>query len=51
MRFWLILLLMLMAASAADAQRTAGPVGEPEGIWRAQFSWIPLNIAGYRYLL
>ena len=51
MRFWVTLLLILVVSSAADAQRIAGPIGEPEGIWRAQFSWIPLDIAGYRYLL
>ena len=51
MRSWLILLLIVGLPSVADAQRMAGPVGEPEGIWRAQTIWIPLDIAGYRYLL
>jgi dienelactone hydrolase len=51
MRFWLILLLVLGGGSAADAQSAPGPVGKPEGIWRAQIHWVPLDIAGTRYLL
>lgn len=51
MRFWLILLLIVGVASAAGAQQLAGPLGAPEGVWRAQFTWIPLDIAGNKYLL
>jgi hypothetical protein len=51
MRFLTLPLVVLLAVSAARAQPTAGPVGVPRGVWRAQITWIPLNIAGHTYLL
>jgi pimeloyl-ACP methyl ester carboxylesterase len=51
MRFLLSLMLMVAAAAAAQAQQMPGPVGSPEGVWRAQIHWVPLDIAGTRYLL
>lgn len=51
MRFLTLPLVVLLAVSAARTQSTAGPVGAPQGVWRAQIAWIPLNIAGHTYLL
>ena len=43
---WLVGLLLAVAwAGAAAAQQTAGPVGTPEGPWRAQIHWIPMTDA------
>jgi dienelactone hydrolase len=51
MRFLLSLVLMVAAITVAQAQQTPGPVGSPEGVWREQIHWVPLEIAGTRYLL
>jgi len=51
MRFLLSLVLMVAAIAGAQAQQTPGPVGAPEGVWREQIHWVPLDIAGTRYLL
>ncbi len=50
MRVGLAFLLLLAAMTTAFAQQT-GPVGLPEGVWRAQIYWVPLDIAGVRHLL
>lgn len=50
MRVGLAFLLLLAALTTAFAQQ-AGPVGLPEGAWRAQIYWVPLDIAGVRHLL
>jgi dienelactone hydrolase len=50
-RWWLSLLLVVAWAGIARAQQAPGPVGVPEGVWRAQIHWVPLDIAGSRYLL
>ena len=51
MRWWLSLFFVLALVGTAQAQQAAGPVGDPEGEWRAQIHWVPLDIAGARYLL
>jgi dienelactone hydrolase len=51
MRFPLSLVLMVAAVVGAQAQQLPGPVGEPQGVWREQIHWVPLDIAGTRYLL
>ena len=51
MRFWLSLGMILVWAVAASAQQTPGPVGAPEGVWREQIHWVPLDLGGTRYLL
>lgn len=48
-RLWACILLLLPAG--ALAQQLPGPVGQPEGIWREQIHWVPLDIGGTRYLL
>jgi dienelactone hydrolase len=50
-RWWLSLVFVLAWPGIAPAQQAPGPVGEPEGVWRAQIHWVPLEIAGTRYLL
>src|SRR5215467_9239715 len=50
-RLWLGLLMVLGFAGAAMAQQSPGPVGAAEGMWRAQIHWVPLDIAGSRFLL
>jgi dienelactone hydrolase len=51
MRRWLGLLLAVAWIGVAAAQQTPGPVGSPEGPWRMQIHWLPLDIGGIRYLL
>jgi dienelactone hydrolase len=51
MRWWLGLLLMAAWIGTAAAQQMPGPTGSPEGPWRMQSHWIPLDIGGMRYLL
>ena len=51
MRCWLSLVILLGWVTAGVAQQTPGPVGMPEGVWREQIHWLPLDIAGTRYLL
>src|SRR5437763_3549159 len=48
---WLGFLLIASWAAVATAQQMPGPVGSPEGPWRMQIHWVPLDIAGTRYLL
>src|SRR5947208_2643494 len=46
--------LVLAAASSGWAQQqpAPGPVGSPEGLWRAQIHWIPMiDAAGSGHLL
>src|SRR5437588_11750381 len=50
-RWWLSLLLFLLWGGVGQAQQAPGPVGTPEGVWREQIHWVPLDIAGTRYLL
>jgi len=53
-RRWLspaFIFVLLAWPGLAPAQQMPGPVGEPEGVWRAQIHWVPLDIAGTRYLL
>ena len=45
------LALMFGFAAQAAAQNVAGPVGAPEGPWRAQTYWIPMNDNGVPRLL
>jgi dienelactone hydrolase len=51
MRFLLGLCLAALLAGAATAQQAAGPVGTPEGPWRAQTYYIPMNDDGVQRLL
>jgi dienelactone hydrolase len=51
MRFRLSPVLFLALISVAWAQAQPGPVGVPRGPWRMQVHWVPLDIAGTRYLL
>jgi dienelactone hydrolase len=51
MRWWLSLVLLVVWIGAAGAQQAAGPVGSPEGPWRMQIHWVPLDISGMHYLL
>jgi dienelactone hydrolase len=51
MRRWLCSALLLLLPVCGLAQPAPGPVGKPEGTWRAQIHWVPLDIAGTRYLL
>src|SRR5437764_929259 len=47
-----ILIAVLAWCCAAQAQQSPGPVGNPEGIWRAQIHWIPMvDAAGHPHLL
>src|SRR5260221_10334918 len=50
-RTWLFLGLALVWAGTAQAQQAPGPAGAPEGVWRVQIHWVPLDIGGHRYLL
>jgi dienelactone hydrolase len=50
-RSWLFLGLALVWAGTAQAQQAPGPAGAPEGAWRAQIHWVPLDLGGIRYLL
>lgn len=51
MRWWLGLVFFLAWAGLAAAQPAPGLVGGPEGMWREQIHWVPLDIGGTRYLL
>ena len=51
MRTWLFLGLALVWAGTAQAQQAPGPADAPEGVWRLQIHWVPLDIGGHRYLL
>ena len=51
MRLWLSLGLLVASIGAAGAQQAAGPASEPEGPFRRQIHWVPLDISGGRYLL
>jgi len=46
----LVIIFALIAAPAL-AQQAPGPVGSPEGPWRMQLHWVPLDISGTHYLL
>jgi len=48
---WLGLVLVVVWAGIAQAQQAPGLVGAPEGVWQGQIHWVPLDIAGTRYLL
>lgn len=50
-RLGLVLLFAASLAVSAQAQNVAGPVGSPEGQWRAQTYWIPMNDSGVPRLL
>jgi len=50
-RWWLSIVLVVVWAGLAQGQPAPGPVGAPEGIWREQIHWVPLDVAGTRYLL
>lgn len=51
MRCWLWSFMLLLLPACAPAQQVPGPVGQPEGTWREQIHWVPLDIGGIRYLL
>src|SRR5260370_16057190 len=51
MRCWLTMAVLLALDGCAAAQSAPGPVGSPEGPWRAQIHWVPVDISGARYLL
>lgn len=52
MRWWVSLVFVLVSVGIAQAQQAAGPVGDPEGVWRAQIHWIPMtDAAGAGHLL
>jgi dienelactone hydrolase len=51
MRWWLSLALLMVWIGAAGAQQAPGPVGSPEGPWRMQIHWLPLDISGTYYLM
>ena len=51
MRWWLGLVLLVAWAGIGWAQQIPGPADSPEGPWRMQIHWIPLDIGGTRYLL
>src|SRR5438876_12164990 len=51
MRWWLSLALLIVWIGGAGAQQVAGPVGSPEGPWRMQIHWLPLDISRMHYLL
>jgi dienelactone hydrolase len=51
MRYWVGLLLTVAWIGAAGAQQAPGPDGNPEGPWRMQIHWVPLDVGGIRYLL
>jgi dienelactone hydrolase len=44
-------LVLVFVAGSALAQQTPGPVGSPQGIWREQIHWAPLNAEGREWLL
>jgi dienelactone hydrolase len=49
---WALALCMLVAlVGTAGAQQVPGPVGTPEGPWREQIYWVPLNADGVQRLL
>jgi dienelactone hydrolase len=50
-RWWLSLFFVLASVGIAQGQQAPGPIGEPQGVWREQIHWVPLDIAGTRYLL
>jgi hypothetical protein len=46
------LVLCPAVALGAEPESVAGPVNVPEGVWRAQYHWIPvLDAAGSQHLL
>lgn len=51
MRWMLALCAVIACVGAARAQQAPGPVGTPEGQWRAQTYWIPMNDNGVPRLL
>jgi dienelactone hydrolase len=51
MRWWLGLLMVVGWLGIAAAQQMPGPADSPEGPWRMQIHWIPLDIGGTHYLL
>src|SRR5262249_35797070 len=51
MRLCLALLLVVAGFGIAEAQQMPGPSGNPEGPWRMQIHWIPIDVGGIRYLL
>ena len=51
MRWRLGLVLVVGWVGIAAAQQPPGPVGSPEGPWRMQIHWVPLDLGGIRYLL
>ena len=51
MRWIAALALVLCLAVPAAAQNAPGPVGTPQGQWRAQTYWIPMNDNGVPRLL
>jgi len=44
-------LLLAVAWIGIAAAQTPGPASGPEGLWRTQIHWVPLDIGGIRYLL
>jgi dienelactone hydrolase len=50
-RMMAVLALAVALAGPAVAQNAPGPVGTPEGQWRAQTYWIPMNDNGVPRLL
>jgi dienelactone hydrolase len=49
---WLLALCVLVASiGVARAQQAPGPIGAPQGPWREQYHWVPLDVGGQRYLL
>jgi dienelactone hydrolase len=51
MRWCLGLALAVVWGGIAGAQQMPGPVDTPEGVFRRQIHWVPLDISGTRYLL
>ena len=48
----LVASLILAPGGSAQVQPAAGPVGDPEGVWREQIHWIPMiDAAGSQHLL
>jgi hypothetical protein len=46
-----LVIILALTAVPALAQQAPGPVGGPEGPWRMQIHWVPLDISGTHYLL
>jgi dienelactone hydrolase len=51
MRWALALCVVVAFTGVARAQPAAGPIGMPQGPWREQYHWVPLDVGGQRYLL